>query len=205
MRLPTPAWLNRLVIIMLGISLGWIAVSAVRGVGPSSGKPDPFTTTSPKRIGSGREIVAVFIGGSICGASTSEGLDRHLREAQQSVARRAVEIGARFTTIGVALDWSVRDGYEYLSRFGGFDEIMAGHQWLNTGAIQYIWRDPGGRPMLPQVVILDREVDADARVIRITGERVLARMLGTVEIRQWNDARSVATIRAPRRVAARTP
>jgi hypothetical protein len=69
--------------------------------------------------------------------------------------------------------------------FGPFDEVSAGSNWLNAGAVDYIWRDEGAPPTLPQIVVVRRTVTVDADRIRVKEEEVIGRHVGTDEIARW--------------------
>lgn len=139
----------------------------------------------PRALKSGTELVAVFIGSSTCGAAENPELKVAIAQLRRSLAARAFRDGKTFSSIGVALDWSVRDGLQFLATFGEFDEVMAGRNWLNAGAVHYIWRDIAGRPSLPQVLLLERSVEVTATSISIGDETLIARKVGAGEITQW--------------------
>lgn len=136
---------------------------------------------------SGEEVVLVFIGASFCGAQRAPGFPAIVERAKRDLARRARAGGRQFRAHAVALDWDPAEAMAFIRHFGAFDEISVGSNWLNDGAVRYIWRDLPSEPAVPQIVVLVREVEAGGAV-RIRGERVARRLLGTEQISRWVDA-----------------
>lgn len=152
------------------------------------------------QLKSGHQIVAVVLAASWCVGSQGAGFQRNVAEMQDSLGKKAVRDGESLSMLGVALDWSIPDGVAYLGHLGRFDQIMVGGNWLNEGALRYIWRDSAGVPVLPQVVLLDRWIgianvitararDTSTQALSIDSERVVARMLGPKAISDWVHAR----------------
>lgn len=157
------------------------------GITPISAETD---STLPRyqpggEIESGHEIVLVFIGASFCNAHNVPGFGRVVEDAKLRVQQQALASGHRFRAVGVALDWSPADGLEFLSRFGEFDEVSAGSNWIGDGATRYIWRELPGSPDVPQILLLERRIDAGTGAIQLSGDRVAHRILGTTAIEEW--------------------
>jgi len=131
------------------------------------------------------EIIAVFIGGSFCGATSMPGLREAVETLNRELASRAVAQGKTFVSVGVALDWSIQEGSSFLRDFGSFNEIVVGRNWLNSAVIQYIWRGIPGNASLPQMVLLERHVNVREASITVGEERLLARKVGVTEIVEW--------------------
>lgn len=136
---------------------------------------------------SGEEVVLVFIGASFCGAQRAPGFPAIVERAKRELARRAHEGGRQFRAHAVSLDWDPDEALAFIRHFGAFDEISVGNNWLNDGAVRYIWHDQPSEPAVPQLAVLVREVQAGGAV-RIRNERVVKRLLGTEEIARWVDA-----------------
>jgi hypothetical protein len=135
---------------------------------------------------SGKELVLVFIGSSSCGADRVPGFDHTIEQMKVAIAERASHSGYRLDVVGVALDWGVKDGLRFLSRYGSFDEVMIGRNWLNAGVIQFIWNDlPKGPVALPQVLVLRRRVGVRNASIEVGPSEFLYRAMGTKEIIRW--------------------
>ncbi|MFQ5889520.1 MAG: hypothetical protein ACE5JR_05655 [Gemmatimonadota bacterium] len=136
----------------------------------------------------GTELVAVYIGSSTCAPCQTPELKAAIRQMKDELSRRAEGEGRRFYAIGVALDWSIEDGMELLRSTATFDEILVGRNWLNTGAIEHIWSDPGTRQLIPQVIVFEREVRWGSQEIELGPKRVLRRVGGGGEISEWVEA-----------------
>ncbi|HEX2092938.1 MAG TPA: hypothetical protein VHG28_11070 [Longimicrobiaceae bacterium] len=136
-------------------------------------------------LGTNHEIVLVFLGASFCGASQRKGFDEVVEQGKILLSNQAKKDGRTFRTIGVALDWDTDKGIEFLEEFGRFDEIAAGGNWGSDPAIKYIWRDLPGRSAVPQIVILERQIEETPRATEVTREVVLRRLHGIEEIESW--------------------
>lgn len=135
---------------------------------------------------SGPELAFVYIGSSTCAYSNLPGLPDIVRKLKQRVRARAAENHRSFAAIGVAEDWVIDDGLNHLEKFGRFDEVMTGRNWLNIGALKYFYEDIPGRTSTPQVLVVDRVVEgADAPVYGIRDEELVVRKVGAGEIRRW--------------------
>lgn len=143
---------------------------------------DGSSVTAPLPRGgvlqSGAEVLVVLVVSSQCGPSRSP----HLREAfyriKESAFERSQVEGKQFGTIGISLDIEPHDGLRFLGAFGSFDEVGAGRGWLNTGATAFMIRGLTGQLATPQVVIVEREIEAEETHLRIGQERLVARYVG---------------------------
>ncbi len=135
----------------------------------------------------GDEVVLVFIGASFCGAQHKPGFPQAVERAKLALAKDTKARGMQFRAHAVSLDWKPAEALTFLSHFGAFDEISVGSNWLNDGAVRYIWRDLPSEPAVPQVVVIQRRIEKGA-VVGIRDERVVRRLLGTEQITRWADA-----------------
>lgn len=133
---------------------------------------------------SGDEIVLVFIGASFCNAHNRPGFPGVVESAKVRLQEHAKAGGLRFRAVGVALDWRTSDGLAFLARFGAFDEVAAGSNWISDGATKYIWRDMPGDADVPQLLVLRRRVDV-GQAVRLGEDQVVKRILGAENIEQW--------------------
>ncbi|HEX2076151.1 MAG TPA: hypothetical protein VHG08_00530, partial [Longimicrobium sp.] len=138
-------------------------------------------------IEAGDEIVLVFIGASFCNAHNVPGFPDVVESAKLKVQAQARARGMRFRAVGVALDWRPADGLAFLARFGEFDEVASGSNWIGDGATKYIWRDLPGDADVPQLLVLRRSIQS-GQVIRVGEDQVVKRVLGTVAIEDWVSA-----------------
>lgn len=139
---------------------------------------------------SGPELALVYIGSSTCTASNAEFLPRTIEKLKLIIKKRAKKHGRSFSAVGIAVDWEVENGIEYLHKFGRFDEIMTGQKWSNIGALKYMWEDIPGKGGTPQVLVVDHVLQVpkgqgDVLQYSISNEELIIRKVGTKEIRQW--------------------
>jgi hypothetical protein len=137
----------------------------------------------------GQELVFVYIGSSGCSPSNAEFLPAAVEALKLRVAGQARRNGRSFAAVGVARDWDVERGLGHLRKFGRFDEVTTGRNWMNSGVLHYVWEDLPGTAATPQILVVDRRLvdrnspEAAEGVIR--DERLVVRKVGTEEIRRW--------------------
>jgi hypothetical protein len=140
------------------------------------------------RLSSGESVEAVFVGASTCSASRSSTLAGRVKAALSLLRDSAAAAGVGFAAIGVSLDWGPSDGIRWLRGIADFDEVIAGRNWVNLAAIDYLWRDSAAVPALPQLIVAARTIRAEStRVVASEPRRVL-RLLGEGAIRRWVEA-----------------
>lgn len=138
-------------------------------------------------IEAGDEIALVFIGASFCNAHNTPGFPEVVETAKLRLQRHAQQGGMQFRAIGVALDWRPADGLAFLARFGEWDEVASGSNWIGDAATKYIWRDIPGDADVPQLLVLRRSVQT-GQALRLGEDGVLKRILGTADIEDWVSA-----------------
>ena len=74
------------------------------------------------------------------------------------LAERAAKKEQSFSVTGVSTDWRVETGIKYLRDVGPFDEMIVGKSLFNHAATEYIWKDSSVAPIVPQIVLVEREV-----------------------------------------------
>lgn len=137
------------------------------------------------RTDSGSELVFVFVGSSGCSWSNRPELPEMVRTAKLAVRDRSRAEDKGFAAIGIAKDVVPSKGIAHLAAFGDFDEVMAGRGWLNAGVLRYVYDDLPGPAATPQIIVVARDVLVDRGQRAILDERVVARMTGLAEIREW--------------------
>jgi hypothetical protein len=153
----------------------------------SSATPQRQTYHPKNKNPNGVELIAVYIGAEFCGPCHDPQFKKALRKLKTILDDRAAKAQQSFSVTGVSTDWEVEKGIKYLGSIGPFDEIIAGKSLFNHAASEYIWKDSSGSPVVPQLVLIEREVNyKDGRVL-ISNCRVLGRRLGTAEIISWVD------------------
>jgi hypothetical protein len=86
------------------------------------------------------------------------------------------------------LEPSVEGGLRHLALLGAFDEVSLGGNWTNSAVVRYLGSDMSDhqRALIPQVVLLEREVRRDGPEMLVVGpERELGRYIGAARIAAW--------------------
>lgn len=135
-------------------------------------------------IRSGEEIALVFIGASFCNAHNTPGFPDVVETAKLRLQQHAQRAGMQFRAVGVALDWRTADGLAFLARFGAWDEVASGSNWISDAATKYVWRDIPGDANVPQLLVLRRTVQT-GQAIRLGEDRMVKRISGTAAIQAW--------------------
>ncbi|HEX2077013.1 MAG TPA: hypothetical protein VHG08_04865 [Longimicrobium sp.] len=197
---PTAARLGTLVWLVAGIVVLAAALRAEpsRSAAAAPAKaavPAPAKTAAPPALErkytpsyasrSGKELVMVLVGASFCGAQRKPGFPQQVEDAKLSLQRQAAASGRQFSALAVSLDWETADALAFLEHFGEWDQMSVGRNWLNEGAIRYVWRDMPGAPEVPQILVIERDVEKGEQAITVRGDRVVKRLLGTAEIEAW--------------------
>jgi hypothetical protein len=132
-----------------------------------------------------REIIAVYLGTD--GTDAESGMISVVRDMRTALARQAASMDRHLVLRGVSLEPSVDGGLQHLVRFGFFDEVSVGGNWTNSAVVRYLGGSIGTSrtSSIPQVVLLEREIQQDASALLVGPERELARYIGTREIGEW--------------------
>lgn len=169
---------------LLVVALAIPAAAQAQGYEPAGVMPDSS------------EVVLVFISTSTCTGNEKERLGDAIRDAKLSLRERASAEGSTFFAIGAAAEWSVENGLAYLLEgrssygtrdFGAWDEVLAGRNWLNSAAIEFILRDEKGRPIVPQAIVFRRRVGRGPDGLEVGEREVLVRAVGSQAILDWSD------------------
>jgi hypothetical protein len=150
--------------------------------------PRDAQSPRPRTLASGDEVLVVFLGSPDCAATQRKELRTTMRKLSSMLAARVQAEHTPITRVGVYVAWSARDALRLDEEFGPFDEVSAGSNWLNSGAVEYIWRDESVPPTLPQIVVVRRTITVDVNRIRLKQHEVIARHFGVDEITAWVDA-----------------
>jgi len=146
------------------------------------------------RLNKQHEIVLTYVGSSTCVWSNKKKLPSKIDSLKKLVMKQAEINNIGFNTIGIAKDWNINQGINYLKRFGYFDEIIVGNNWHNLGISKYIYGDKiTGTAETPQVILTKRTYKESSIVgignnnvtNEIKNEIELFRKIGLKEINQW--------------------
>jgi hypothetical protein len=182
--------------ITVGVGVA-LALALAAGVLATAWARDPGVEhyVPATRLVAGPEVVFIFVGGSFCLAHRREGFPQAVEKAKVELARSTLARRGHFRAVGVALDWDPDEGGRFLRKFGRFDEVSLGSNWVNGTVLRYVWRDMPGRPAVPQVVVVERQVEKSDVAINVVNEHVVRRLLGVDEIQDW--AKAGAPLQGP--------
>ena len=136
----------------------------------------------------GSELTLIYIGTSTCYACNVDYLPETIEQLKLLVQQKANAQGRTFVAQGISLDWGVKKGVEHLEKMGLFDEITAGRNWFNSGALKYIWQDIPGEAATPSLLVLERNMVSGEVGSALQNERLLIRKIGAGEIQKWLEA-----------------
>lgn len=158
---------------------------ATSGAGPVGAHKPPWVLAADTHPAQRDELLLIFIGATFCGAATRPGFPAVVEKAKRVLAQQAVRDKKSFASIGIAVDNTVPAGLQFLGAFGKFDELIVGRNWLNSGAIKYIWKDVAGTPGIPRLLVVERTVLQADNAITFGPERLVLRKLGLSQIERW--------------------
>lgn len=180
--------------LMIGLLFGIPAQGQVPEYEPSHEWPGVTQTTSGVEFETTQEVLAVMISSSKCGGNGVEGFDQAIRRMKATLSARADSLGYAFAAIGVATDFDVRTGVQYLLEgestladlsFGAWDEIVTGRNWLDAASSLYVL-DLGIQELsVPTVFILERTVTPAMTYAEVTRPTLLHRISGGERIVEW--------------------
>jgi hypothetical protein len=135
----------------------------------------------------GTQLVAVYLGADWCGPCHLPKNKQAVKKMKTVFSEIADEHSWSFKAVGLALDWSIEDGYEFLQENGAFDEVILGDNWRNLGVETYIWSADEVQAAIPQVVVYKQEVNQTESGIEF-GERDNVKRFSMEELRDWLEA-----------------
>lgn len=113
---------------------------------------------------------------------------------RDTILRIAQTQGLTTVVSAVALDANPDTGLRWLSEISGFDEVSAGQQWLNVGALYHLWSDNRSVTSTPQVVVSLRKVRDSAGRILIDSNLVLLRFVGSMDMSMQTGMRDLDSL-----------
>lgn len=144
------------------------------------------------------EIILRLVVSSSCSFSRDPSLPDLVQEAVTTMRSVAEELGIEFGTSAVSIESEPKEGIEFLTRFGPFEEISVGRGWVNTVVIDHSVSGPGDHRSTPQVIVLRRRVDVaphedvDAPVGMTTD--IVLRAVGVPEVERLTDRQFVRKV-----------
>lgn len=134
--------------------------------------------------GTTTELTLVYIGADSCSPCHLPSLKSAIEKLKVILNNRAETQNKEFSAVGIANDFSVKKGWEFLNSTGYFDEVIIGKNWLNSGSIEFIWNHDQPEPSMPQIIVFEREVNV-GEFIQVGQKKYLARYAGSAEIEEW--------------------
>jgi hypothetical protein len=127
----------------------------------------------------GKQIVAVYFGAKACGPCQTPTMKAAIRRMKPLVAGQARKSGASFAAMVVAVDRKLEDGLEFIKPLGAFDEYVFGSDMASSAAQRFIWSDTLASPVMPQVIVVERNVEMIPHTsIKFGPDRVLRVVAG---------------------------
>ena len=170
--------------IAVGIAVLMLAVQVVDGQTPQM-RADTGRYSPRYELPNGKQIVVVYIGATSCGPCRTPEFKDVVRRMKPLLARQADSLKRPLSINGVAIDWVVDSGYAFLKEAGEWDEITVGNNWVNVGALRYIWGDTLTRPAMPQVIIYERTMSPELRRIGFGAEVRVGQFVGSDDVTAW--------------------
>lgn len=131
----------------------------------------------------GRQVLVILVGSSSCRFTS----DPRARIAFWKIVRAERTRGSdsvAVSTVGIAIDRSAGAGMETLKAIGEFDEYSVGNGWLSVAALHFIVRDLSGVAMVPQVLVVSRNVSSGSPP-GVGEDSIHVRLAGVEEIERW--------------------
>ncbi len=147
---------------------------------------------APNRLKDGTELITIWALDSACGFSRYPGLPPAIAAIDKKLREYARTNNRRIIRIGMSMDSDPDVAIQFLRRFGPFDEVIAGGNWLNTGVVTYLMRDNPGPFSIPQLIVLERRVEGGGR--RVGADSLIMRKVG---YRELLDFAEVDPVRQP--------
>lgn len=102
---------------------------------------------------------------------------------------------AAISVVAVDLDNDLEAGIQFLREVAGgkidkaFDQVSIGGSWLNEQIVRLVWKSHALQPASPQLLLVERRVDADAYVasssLSVADDTIVANLVGEVQIVEW--------------------
>ncbi len=149
------------------------------------------TDSTPAPFPSGRYLTAFVFVSSECALCAEQHTKRALGALRDSLVAFQHDSFANISVVGVAIDKDLGAGIHYLLSLGPkgrvFDELSVGNSWMNEFVTALVWRDGVAKPLVPQVVVIGRHVDASGypRYIEVQPDEILGHISGRDSLIAW--------------------
>lgn len=156
--------------------------AVMRSTAPSPRVREVPAVYADTALGTAPRELVIFFGTELCSSCRIPGVSDRVRAIVDSLRGIAVARKIKFVSLGIALDGSPVDGLGWLTKFGQFDEVAIGGNWLNTAVLHYVWSDPATTPGVPQVLLLRQMITTSSSGIAVASDTVLHRWFGVQQI-----------------------
>ena len=137
-------------------------------------------------------VVMVYIGSSTCNYSNDKRLPSIVENIKSKVLKLALSENKGFTTIGIAIDWNIQDGFNHLNKIGNFNEILVGNNWFNHGSSKYFFNDSLSIPGTPQILLIKRSYShhdksgENSISYKISSDSLISKFVGIEDLIKWD-------------------
>jgi len=154
-------------------SFGTLLLAAAATAGATPYRPK-------QELVNGNELAFVYIGATNCGFCRDPAVKAAVMQAKSILAARAESEHRPFSATGVALDFDVDKGLEYLATLGAFDQVIVGRSWFNAAVLELL-TDGSDDAILavPQIIVYERSLQLEKTSVSAAPPRILARIPGT--------------------------
>jgi hypothetical protein len=162
-----------------------------KGAPVAQGAPGAGDAQTSTQFPTGDYLVAYVLMSSECGFCTEKHTEEAIRTLRDSLRASQGSHFAHISVVGVSLDDDLAAGSRYLSGLGkygtAFDQVAIGESWLNEFATRLIWRDGLAKAAIPQVVLIERRIDARnyPRYIDVRRDSMLLTVTGRDSLIAW--------------------
>lgn len=175
--------------LLSGILLGLVAFFGISQVGIRVFSPRAAPRAGSVAPQSEKQLVAVLLITPDCEAAHTRDFKTVLWFGLDSLRNLARRRGYRPSLVAAALSANSESVRSFILNLGPFDEIVIGRGWLNTAALQYVWRDVPGISAVPQLVIVRRDVSVSPEgAVAVSSDSVVMRLTGAEAIMRWSRA-----------------
>jgi len=176
---------RRVIMMSLGIAIplagSYFSVAAWR----KHVERERVQTVLPSEVfASGEYLVAYVLMSSECRFCTDPNTQAALRNLRTTLRASSRGRYANVSVVAVALSDDQNRELQFIQGLGkpgeAFDELSVGGSWMNELVSQLVWRDGFGLPVVPQLVLVERRVDARSypKHVDVGAESLLYRASG---------------------------
>lgn len=182
------------VVLLVSIAVSYTVVGIWRERLTTS-RMRPVATNPLFSPGDGIHLIAYVLTAADCGWSNHPSMLAAYKTIRNVLKTFHGDKYAEISVIGVALDQNLSAGFNFLASIGGgtpegaFDQIAVGGTWLNEQIVKFVWREHAAEPATPQIVLVERPVDAgsyrETYTLKVEADSIIAVKSGADLILSW--------------------